>query len=191
MDVTVKGKNMDVGEALRVHVVDTLNGAVGKYFDRAIDANVVFSREAHQFRCDLQVHAGRGVVVQGVNRGGDAYGAYDGALERIGKQLRRYKRRLTDYHKDAREDAMVTAQQYVLAPEEDTEEGLAAEASPIVVAEMETRIDTLTVSQAVMRMDLADLCVVMFRNRAHGGLNVVYRRSDGNIGWIDPEGSGN
>ncbi len=181
---------MDVGGALRLHVVETLNDAVSKYFDRAIDSSVVFSKEGHQFRCDLQVHAGRGLVVQGLNRGADAYAAYDGSLERVDKQLRRYKRRLTDYHKDMREEALLTAQQYVLAPEDDSDGELAPEAAPVIIAETATRIDSLTVGQAVMRMDLADHSVVMFRNRAHGGLNVVYRRADGNIGWIDPEGSG-
>ncbi|CCQ75133.1 ribosome hibernation-promoting factor, HPF/YfiA family [Magnetospira sp. QH-2] len=190
MDITVKGKNMDVGEALGVHVDDTLSAVVAKYFDRAIDATVVFSKEAHQFRSDIQVHAGRGLVVQGVNKGNEAYGAFDGALERIDKQLRRYKRRIKDYHKDQATEAKITAQQYVLAPEDDSgvDEPVGDEA-PVIIAELPTQVDNLTVSQAVMRMDLADQCVMLFHNRAHGRLNVVYRRPDGNIGWIDPEGS--
>ncbi|GAB6053050.1 ribosome-associated translation inhibitor RaiA [Magnetospira thiophila] len=190
MDITVKGKNMDVGDALRVHVDDTLSAAVAKYFDRAIDGTVVFSKEAHQFRADIHVHAGRGLVVQGLNRGGDAYAAFDGALERIDKQLRRYKRRIKDYHKDQSEEAELMAQQYVLAAEEHAaDEEPATDEAPVIIAELPTRVDSLSVGQAVMRMDLADQCVMVFYNRAHGRLNVVYRRPDGNIGWIDPDGS--
>jgi ribosomal subunit interface protein len=187
MDISVKGKNLDVGDALRGHVEDTLNNAVLKYFMRAIDANVVFSRQGRRLRADISVHPGpRGMVVQGGSESVDAYAAFDGALERIAKQLRRYKRRLNDHHKHkSRLNDVLPALQYVIQPEHDEKE-VTGDAKPTIIAEMPAHIATLTVSEAVMRMDLADQPVVMFRDAASGRLNVVYRRNDGNIGWIDP-----
>lgn len=185
MEISVKGKHMNVGEALHDHVGDNLNANVKKYFDRAIDATVMFSREGHMFRADISVHAGRGMVMQGGATGGDAYTAFDGALARIGKQLRRYKRRLRNHHKGRGSEELLPAQTYILAAESEDEE-VPEEIQPTIIAEMSHHIDTLTVGEAVMRMDLADAPVMMFRNSGHGGLNVVYRRSDGNVGWIDP-----
>lgn len=188
MEIAIKGKHVDVGDALRGHAESHLNNAVTKYFERAINANVVFSKEGHGFHTDISVHAGRGMVMQGGYTGDDAYAAFDGALGRIAKQLRRYKGRIRDHHKGGDAD-MIAAQYAILAPEEDAEE-LPEEGQPAIVAEMPHEIATLTVGEAVMRMDLADAPVMMFRNRAHGGFNVVYRRSDGNVGWIDPNNAG-
>ncbi|MEO5336182.1 MAG: ribosome-associated translation inhibitor RaiA [Magnetospirillum sp. WYHS-4] len=189
MEITVKGKQMDVGEALRGHVEQQLNQAVTKYFDRAIDATVVFQKTGHQFLVDISVHPGRGLLVQGSGNAGDAHQAFDGAMERIGKQLKRYKQRLRDHHKGPADDEkVVLAQRYILKAEGEHEE-VPAVAHPAIVAEMPTTVATMTVSEAVMRMDLADVAAMMFRNSAHGRLNVVYRRPDGNIGWIDPSES--
>ena len=185
MDISIKGRSLDVGEALRGHVEDHLNNAVTKYFMQALDANVVFSREGRQVRADISVHPGpRGVVVHGGSQSKDPYAAFDGALERIAKQLRRYKRRLADHHKGHSKETL-PALQYVIKPDHEDEE-VAADAQPMIIAEMPEEIATLSVSEAVMRMDLADLPVVMFRNSASSRLNVVYYRGDGNIGWIDP-----
>ncbi len=190
MDISVKGKNLDVGEALRGHAEGHLSSAVDKYFERAIDASVVFTRQGRQLRADISVHPGpRGMVVQGRSESDDPYAAFDGALERISKQLRRYKRRLTNHHKGHREETL-PALQYVIQPDHEDEE-VDVEAPPVIVAEMPDEIATLSVSEAVMRMDLADLPVTMFRDRASGRLNVVYHRTDGNIGWIDPSGEKN
>lgn len=189
MDISVKGKNLDVGEALRGHAEGHLSSAVGKYFDRAIDASVMFTRQGRQLRADISVHPGpRGMVVQGRSEADDAYAAFDGALERISKQLRRYKRRLSNHHKGhdkGHGEKTLPALQYVIQPDPEDEE-VDADAEPMIVAEMPDEIATLSVSEAVMRMDLADLPVTMFRDRASGRLNVVYHRADGNIGWIDP-----
>jgi len=185
METSVKAKQLDIGDALRNHVEASLNDTVTKYFEKALDANVTFSREAHSFRADISVHPGRGMLVQGSGSGGDAYGAFDGALERIGKQLRRYKRRLRDHHKGGDPDEQVLAQYSILQPEPEEAE-VPEDGQPAIIAEMTHDIQTLSVSEAVMRIDLADAPAMMFRNRAHGGLNMVYRRKDGNIGWIDP-----
>ncbi|MEQ8194063.1 MAG: ribosome-associated translation inhibitor RaiA [Rhodospirillales bacterium] len=183
MDISIQGKHLDVGEALRTHAEQNLDHTVAKYFNRALDASVTFSRESHLFRTDILVHAGRGLTMQGSAANDDAYISFDQALERISKQLRRYKRRLVDHHKRAAEEPLM-AQQYVLAPEQEDE--VPENAQPVIVAEMPHEIATLTVGEAVMRMDLANVPITMFRNRAHGGINVVYRRPDGHIGWIDP-----
>jgi len=186
MDISVTGKNMDVGESLTSHVQDILAPAVTKYFSQAIDASVSFSKSGHGLRADITVHPGpRGLAIQGGSDSADAYSAFDGALERISKQLRRYKRRLNDHHKTRDHENIILAQQYVMEPESETEE-VSVDGQPAIIAEMPTSIESLTVGQAVMRMDLADQPVIMFRNSASGSLNVVYRRPDGNVGWIDP-----
>lgn len=184
MDISVKGKQMDVGDALRGHVTEQLELTVTKYFDHAIDGTVIFSKSGHGFKCDLTVHAHAGMTMQGSGEADDAYIAFDNALERISKQLRRYKRRLKSHKGRGADEDQLQANYTIFAPEEHDE--LPEEHSPAIVAEMPTGIATLSVSEAVMRMDLGDLPVVMFRNSAHGGLNVVYRRNDGNVGWIDP-----
>lgn len=190
MDISVKGKHVDVGDALRGHAESQLQSSVTKYFENALDSTVVFSKEGHGFRADISVHAGRGMVMQGGAAGNDAYGAFDGALSRISKQLRRYKSRIRNHHHSGPDDGeLISAQYSILATEGEDELPEAHE--PTIVAEMAHKIAPLTVSEAVMRMDLAHAPVMMFRNRAHGRLNVVYRRDDGNIGWIDPANTEN
>lgn len=181
---------MDVGDSLRTHASNNLIEVVEKYFTHAIDATIIFSREGNDFKADISVHPGpRGLVVQSTTAGADAYGAFDGALERVSKQLRRYKRRLSNHHQKARaSEDLMPAQQYVIQQETSDDEPH-EDAPPVIIAEMETEIASLSVSEAVMRLDLADAPLVMFRNSAHGGFNVVYRRTDGNIGWIDPVNS--
>lgn len=188
MDISITGKNLDVGAALREHVSEQLDATVTKYFHRAHDSMVNFSREAHLFRADISVHPGRGLLVKGHFAADDAYAAFDGALERIRKQLRRYKRRLSNHHKGRAGEEVLLAQYSIIAPEHEDEE-VHEDAQPAIIAELPAEIATLTVGEAVMRMDLADVPAMMFRNRANGGLNVVYRRPDGNIGWIDPSNS--
>jgi len=195
MHLSVKGKQLDVGDALRSHVAENLNGVVGKYFGKPIEANVVFSREAHLFRADISVHVGRGIMVQSIGEADEPYPAFDTACDKIAKRLSRYKGRLKDHHNSSEAVAAeaVQAKKYILqADAEEHHDGHgepAAGHQPVVIAEMTTSITLLTVSEAVMRMELAELPAMMFRNRAHGGLNMVYRRTDGNVGWVDPKGS--
>ncbi len=189
MEISVKGKHLDVGVALRGYADDQLQNTVAKYFNRAVDGTVVISREGRMFRVDISVHAGRGMVMQGRGAADEAYAAFDGALGHIAKRLRRYKRRLCNHHKVRGPEETLAAQQYILAVESEEEEEVPEDAQPAIIAEMAHEIATLTVGEAVMRMDLADVPVMMFRNRAHGGLNLVYRRDDGNVGWIDPSDS--
>lgn len=191
MKVTVTGRHIDVGQALRQHVEEGLDAIVSKYFDNAMDASVTFEKQQSRFETDITVRIGRGMLIQGSAGADEPYAAFNTAAEHIAKRLRRYKRRLRDHHNaEAREVEALQAQQYILMREEDAGDGddSATAGEPAVIAEMPTDIDSLTVGEAVMRMDLADAPALMFRNAAHGGLNMVYRRSDGNIGWVDPRG---
>jgi ribosomal subunit interface protein len=199
MQVTVKGKQLDVGDALRAHVKDQLSAMVGKYFANPMEATVILSKDAHLYKADIQVHVGRGILLQSNAEATEPYPAFDDAADKVAKRLRRYKRRLKDHHERATLSQLPIqpARKYIIESAEDAEDhgyeevheqAANADHAPIVIAEMETSIEMLTVSEAVMRMDLAELPALMFRNRAHGGLNMVYRRADGNVGWVDPAG---
>ncbi len=187
MQVIINGKHMDVGDSLRAHIEEKIQSGVQKYFDSAIDAKVVVSKEGHGFRTDSSVHVGTGIKVQGHSESDDVYASVDGSIEKIAKRLRRYKRRLRDHHK-TRGDRSIAAPLYVLAAE--SEDATADEPdngdAPVIVAEELTQIESLTVGEAVMRMTLAEEPVLFFHDRAHGRLNAVFQRRDGNIGWIDP-----
>jgi len=191
MQLSVKGKQLDVGDALRTHVDESLSRILDKYFGDALEVAVTLSREAHLYRAVISAHVGRGIQMEAQGEANEPYPAFDAAADRMSKRLRRYKRRLRDHNSKAAEAAPLPAQQYILAGEgsEESEDESNADGQPAVVAEMTTEIPTLTVSEAVMRMDLANLPAMMFRNSAHGGLNMIYQRSDGNIGWIDPRGN--
>lgn len=190
MQLKINGKQLDIGAALQEHIAGELPEIIGKYFENPTDAQVTFSKEGSEIRVDVAVHVGKGILLQGHAEAGDAYAAFDQAAEHVGKRLRRYKRRLRDHHKGRSETAeTLPALQYVLAAEDDdTGEERPEPDQPVIVAETQTEVENLTASEAVMRMDLANLPALMFRNVAHGGLNMVYRRSDGNIGWVDPRG---
>ncbi len=185
MQIQVNGKHLDVGEALTTHVSDHLADAVGKYSDRPSEGHVTFSKDGHEFVCDASVHLATGLSAQAKGRDSEIYAAFDSALHRMEKQLRRYKRRLKDHHKD-RIDPIesIGAPTFVIeAPQEDAEPETL---QPLIVAEMETKVQTLSVGEAVMQMELMGAEMLVFRNVQHGGVNVVHTREDGNIGWIDP-----
>ncbi|MDP6815074.1 MAG: ribosome-associated translation inhibitor RaiA [Alphaproteobacteria bacterium] len=185
MQILVSGKQIDVGEALRGHVEERLQNGIAKYFTNPIDAHVVFSREGQGYRVDCSVHVGHGIHAQSHASAAEIYAVFDQAADRLDKRLRRYKRRLRGHHGRERPAAeQLRAQSYILAPEPEHEEA-SAEFQPVIVAETTSDIHSRTVGEAVMQMDLADLPVLMFRNRGNGHLNVVYRRPDRHIGWID------
>ena len=197
MQVTVSGKQLDLSDALRTRVYGHLDTIATKYFDHALDAQVTFGRARSFFTCDINVHGGRGLTLRAEGEGADANTAFDDAAEHIAKRLRRYRRRMNEHARDlAHRERPEAARQYVLRQEADDETPAArdgngrasATAFATVIAEQPAEISRLSVDEAVMRMDLADQPVLMFRNTANGTLNVVYRRSDGNIGWIDPSG---
>lgn len=194
MQITVSGKQIDLSDALRTRVWDHLDNIATKYFDHAMEAQVTFGRARCFFTCDINVHAGRGLRLRAEGEAADANSAFDDAAEHIAKRLRRYRRRVNEHARDlANRERPEMARQYVLRQEDADQETEASGtklngAYATVIAEHPTEISRLSVGEAVMRMDLADQPVMMFRNSTTGELNVVYRRSDGNVGWIDPAG---
>lgn len=192
MQVQVTGKHVDVGEALRSRVADELSTSIAKYFDRGGGADVVVSREGGAFKvdCAVTLASGQQLTTQGL--GADAHQAFDAALDKMSKRIRRYKNRLKDHHPQAMARQAETAAYFVIAAPEGDDEDDDAPASgngaePMIIAETERPVRSMTVSMAVMELDLTEAQTIVFRNAAHGGLSVVYRRPDGNIGWIDPE----
>lgn len=189
MHITVAGKQVDTGEALQAHVRDGLALIARKYFDHALEANVTFSRDAkgHAFGCDINLKAGRDVFMRGEGEGSDARRAFEEAADHIAKRLRRYRRRVNDHARGvaAKRDAAEPARQIVLDPEP-AEDAPAMADQPVIVAEGVTGIEKLSVGEAVMRLDLKNVPALMFRNSGSGTLNMVYRRPDGHIGWVDP-----
>lgn len=181
---------------MRTRVTDEISTSISKYFERGGDADVVVQREGHAFRVDCSVTLASGQQLNSHGLGGDAHAAFDDALQKIEKRVRRYKRRLKSHSEAATAKQQETAALYVLrAPDEegdggwDEAEEAAGGGAPaaMVIAETEAALRTMTVSMAVMELDLTESQTIVFRNAAHGGLSVVYRRPDGNIGWIDPE----
>jgi len=204
MQINVSGKHVDLSDALRTRVSNSLGTIAGKYFDHAMEAHVTFGRARSFFTCDINMHAGRGLQLRGEGEAADANAAFDDAAEHIAVRLRRYRERVNQHHRDeVHRERGESAKSYVLSPEPDVAEIKAANNgashppepeepvvngahAPCVVAETQTEILRLSVGDAVMRMDLANQAAVMFRNAGNGRLNVVYRRNDGHIGWIDP-----
>lgn len=200
MQVFVSGRHVELGDALRGRVESRLAARVGKYFRQALDAQVQFSRARHLYRSDISVHARRGVSARAHAEADDIQAAFEMAADRIEKRLRRFKRRLTDHHdrrpgaggefadgESAAGESGEVARQTVLAAEnEDEPEPEAGVDGPVTIAESTTPIHTLAVREAVMRLELGQLPVLMFRNAGNGRHNVVYRREDGNIGWLEP-----
>ncbi len=185
MKINIYGQGITVTENRKEHIEESLTLSIKKYFADAEYANVTLSKEGSGVKAEIHVKASRNANVQGQADSLDALSAFDMALAHVSKQLRRYKRHLKNHHKNA-EFEFQTATQYVLSsePEGDGDE---AGLEPIIIAEMPADIPKLTVSEAVMKMDLESLPVLMFINRAHDNVNVVYRREDGNLGWIDPK----
>jgi ribosomal subunit interface protein len=191
MDIRVSGHQIDTGEALRGHVDTRLSGIAEKFFSRAISAQVTFGKGPydHSFTCDVVAHVPQGVVLKGHGAGAIAHAAFDQAADRIEKQLRRYKRRLKDRHaQSAHAESVaegVEAGYTVFAPPPDEE--APADDHPPIVAETRVDIPSASVSDAVMLLDLRNTNALMFRNSGTGDFNMVYRRGDGTIGWVEPQ----
>ncbi|MGH1423772.1 MAG: ribosome hibernation-promoting factor, HPF/YfiA family [Pseudooceanicola sp.] len=187
MRYQITGKHIDVGEALQTHVKDGLGEVVAKYAERPTDATVIFSKSAHEYVCESIVHLSTGLTAQARAHETEIYAAFEACREKMEKQLRRYKRRLKDHHTDrAVPVEHLEASSYILAADNEDGESEPESLQPIIVAEMQTKIPSLSVGEAVMQMEIAGAPVLVFRNEGQDGLNVVYRRDDGNIGWIDP-----
>lgn len=185
MPFRISGKQIDLGEALRERIRERLSGILVKYFDGGYSGHVTVSKEGFGFRTECAIHLDSGITLQSEAIAGDAYSSADEAALRIEKRLRRYKRRLKERHL-ARSEANEHAAPYavIAAPEEADEE--IGRFDPVIIAESKTMLPKLSVSDAVMELDMTGAPLVVFRHATHGGVNIVYRRSDGHIGWIDP-----
>jgi ribosomal subunit interface protein len=185
MQVQVSGHHLDVGDALRTHVAERLDASVGKYFDKPIDGHVTLTKEGYEVKADCAVHLNSGMRINVQGRANDPYLAFDAAVEKLDKRLRRYKSRLkTHANSNKPELPAEFFPSFVLDAGNEHEEA-GADDQHIIIAEGTTSVPRLSVGDAVMQMDLIDAPFVVFRNGATGGLNVVYKREDGNIGWID------
>lgn len=188
MDIRVSGHQVDVGDALTTHVETRLQQLAEKYFPRAISATVTLARDArgHGFRMDCQVYLRQGVFLKAEASDFDPYVAFNFTAERLEKQMRRYKRRLKDRHNGVERDITVLPAALTVfqsTPEEQEVE----EEHPVIVAETQEQIPEVSVSDAVMLMDMRQTPALMFRNAGNGQLAMVYRRTDGNIGWVEPQ----
>jgi ribosomal subunit interface protein len=194
MDIRVSGHQIDTGEALRQQVDERLQAIAEKYFSRAISAQVTFGKGPydHSFTCDIVAHVPQGVVLKGSAGAAVAPAAFEQAADRIETQLRRYKRRLKDRHAQSAHSEALAAQAAeagytVFAPPPEPEEPVD---NPPVIAETRVDIPMASVSDAVMLLDLRNTNALMFRNSGTGAFNMVYRRGDGTIGWVEPERGG-
>ena len=185
MPLRISGKNVDIGQALRSRIDQTIADAVQKFFDGGYSGHVTVVRNGRTFRTECSVHLDTGMVFEASGNDTDANASFDQAAERLQKRLRRYNRRLKDHSRMQSAKAITPAAAFVLSPPPEDDE-LAEDYAPAIVAETKAEIRTLSVSAAVMELDMIDAPVVVFHNSSHGGINVVYRRPDGHFGWIDP-----
>lgn len=190
MQIQITGKHMNLGDAMRDRIEAGLEAAVAKYFNRTGEASVFVSQQGPFVEVDCNVHLPSGIVLQSTGRADDPYAALEVSLEKMEKRVRRYKRRLKDHHASAPlpMPAAPAAEALILASDTDDsdDERMEVGDAPLTVAETSVQIRTMTVSEAVMQLELQDVPALMFRNAGHDGLNMVYRRPDGHIGWVDP-----
>ena len=189
MRYQISGKQLKIGESLQIHVKQELDGIAAKYAERPTEANITFSKDRHEFVCESSIHLSTGLTVNAEAHATEIYGSFDSCGEKMEKQLRRYKRRLKDHNtKNTTPVETFDAPSYTAA--NDYIGGGAKEcdaAHPMIIAETKTEIKPLSVEAAVRQMELAKENVLVFQNEGQKRVNVVYKRSDGNIGWIDPE----
>jgi len=192
MKFRISGQQIDLGSALQDHVRERLEEVVGKYFDRSIDSSVTFRREAGEFKAEILVHANSRTTVHASAESGDIYRAFDDALIRVAKRLRRHKRWLNEHHRGGETQPPAAAEAESAAGARhalmswDGQRNEEAPHEAVVVAELDAPIHEVTVADAVRQLDLGEEPVFVFRNAGTGVFNVVYRRTDGNIGWIEP-----
>lgn len=191
MQIQITGKHMDLGDALRSRIETGLEAAVSKYFDRTGDARVFVSQQGPFVEVDCNVHLPSGIRLQSTGKADDPYAALEESLDKMEKRVRRYKRKLKDHHATPASalPSFMASESIIQVNGHDVdteEEGESEAAAPLTVAETKIDIRTMSVSEAVMQLELQELPALMFRNAGHEGLNMVYRRPDGHIGWVDP-----
>lgn len=190
MTIQVTGKNIGAGEAFQNYVTDKITDVLDKYIGPELSGHVRVEKSKIGFRTDCSLRLKTGLLLEAHGEGVDAYASADAAIERLDKRVRRYKRRLKDHHHGAAGEARsVGTNEYVVRVDSEDDSHEAGDA-PVIIAESEGTLQELTVSQAVMQLDLTEKAFLLFRNAAHGRLSVVHRRGDGHVGWIDPQADG-
>ena len=187
MTIHITGRHMDTGDALRAHVETRLDEAVHKYFDHATDINVTFSKQGHSFEAACALHLDSGLYIHASGMDSDVYACFEQSVGKIEKQLRRYKRRLKSHSDQLRlNDAIMQAPEKIFAPETNESEDELPEAfTPVIVAETHRRVPHLSMAEAVMQLEVGEEDVVLFKSRMNDALNLVYKRADKNIGWLE------
>lgn len=195
MQIQIAGKNLSLGEALKERIAGELDSVVTKYFDRPADGHVTVTRDGHQVEVDCNIHLPSGIILQSQGRASDAHAALDDAVAKLDKRVRRYKRRLRDHHKPNRAPLpSEMAASFVIRPSDDSDiedhddadTANGHDEAPLIVAETHTEVKTMSVSTAVMQLELSEKPAILFRNASTRSLNMVYLRPDGHIGWVDP-----
>ena len=189
MKIDISGQNLDTGESFRDYAETNLKKSIDKYFERAIAGSVILKKSLNNFSVRIIVTLTRRTKLESSGSSTDAHAAFDIALEKAEKRLRRYKRRLKDYRSKGDKKELIFAQETVLDTKDDLEENLINEdGMPPVLMELSYNIEEMTTEEAIMKFDLENLNALMYRNISHQGLNMLYRRNDGAIGWVDPRG---
>ena len=188
MNVQINGKQLDIGSSLSSHAKNKLEELIFKYSKSATDSSVTFSKNRYEYFCDISIHLSTGMTVQSKGKANDIYDSFENSLDKISKQLRRYKRRLKNHHNDRKQPIeFINASSYVISKFDETEDSIEKESlKPLIIAEMQAKIPTISVGEAVMQMELSGANMLIFRNSSHKKINVVHIRDDGNIGWVDP-----
>ena len=187
MSLQITGKNIDVGAALREHINERIAAIIGKYFSHGYSGHIIIEKEGNGFRSEINLHLDSGLNMQSTATGGDAYACFDHCADRMEKRLSRYKTRLKSHH-GLKGEGLSTASypSYIIAQPEDEDVEEHDSYNPVVIAENTAELRSMPVSAAVMQLDMSGAPLVVFRHAGHGRINVVYRRADGNIGWVDP-----
>ena len=188
MRYQISGQQIKIGDALQVHVKKQLGDIATKYAQRPTDAAVIFSRNAHEYMCEITIHLSTGLNAAATAKETEIYTAFDSGLNKLEKQLRRYKRRLKDHHRHRAQPVEVSdVSSYVLSSSELGEDLEPDTLQPVIIAETEAKIPSVSVGEAVMQMEISGVAFLVFRNETKKNINVVYKRDDGNIGWIEPQ----
>lgn len=184
MKLSISGKQMELGDAFKSHIEKSINELIGRYFDDAVDGTAVISKHNHLYTADVTIHLRRGFFVRGHAETSDPYVSFDMAIDKLQTQINRYSKRLRDQHRNRDAHVAEAFQYYVLSSEETPVE---IEATPTIIAELDSELKTMSVSEAVMQLDLTSQPALMFKNAGNGTYNMIYRRQDGHIGWINPK----
>lgn len=191
MSLRISGKQMDIGDAFKTRIETRIAEAVDKYFGGGFSGQVTVEKNTSRFTADCHIHLDSRITLEATGHAQDPQGAFDAAAERIEKRLRRYKRRLKSHDAGQAESEPQAIAYRVVEPLDDDEDiEIPADFAPTIVAESSMSLKSLSVAAAVIELDAKDSPVFVFRNAANDHINIVYRRSDGNIGWIDPSAAG-